>query len=333
MSGPIQKQPSKTERIRGPRLEIFRRDVTFDEAIRIADAENRVLPSNRRIDQEIMDGKYKALLSFAWTGTLIVHAEAGKPLGKNIIYTDPTTHHRWIFPVPEDLQEKTDCVLVTEHPHYRIEIDRNDLIIHASYLAPLEGFPQEDGGYRTDPHHCIPLGEKVGPDDPGIRYLTGRMYGYGAVVPVHRRILGANTKHIFLFRPSSTYDMIVEAPAEEQKGAVPMPAQEEAKKKGILAEGNWTVDQILLLEVNILRDMLGTNSPESIFSQVKSDIDFLVTSFKLAKAAGSDTRSLVRASNALGNFVTKELASDPRYEHLVPELRKYYAQKLREVLK
>jgi len=336
MSGPVQKQ-NGSQRIRGPRLEVFRKDVTFDEAVRIADAENRVLPSNKRIDQEIMeDGKFKKLLTNCLTGTLIACAAKGNPLGKNIVYFDSSTHHRWIFPVPEDLQGNTDCVLITEHPHYRIEIDRNDLIIHTSYLTMLGGFPKEDGGYRTDPRHCIPLGEKVGPDDPEIRYLTGR-HGSERIVPINRGSATGNKKHIFLFAPSQILDMVVEVPAEEIKEPVPEPAQGSVYKTLLPdRERNPLYERMFSGRLGSMQRMISSNSdPAFILSivipDVKVTIDLIVDAYKTAKSAGWDTRPLVQASKELGEFVTIQLASDPRFNHLVPELKRYLIQKMQEL--
>jgi len=329
MSGPV--QMNESQRIRGPRLEVFRKQVTFDEAVRIADAENRVLPSNKRIDQEIMgDGPSKKHLRDCLTGTLIAYAPPGKPLGKKIVYIDSSTHHRWIFPVPEDLQEKTDCVLVTEHPHYRIEIDRNDLFIHASYLTLLEGFPLEDGGYRADPHHCIPLGEKVGPDDPDIRYLSGR-WRVSSIVPVRRMSAPGNHNHIWLFELSNRSDMIVEAPAEETKEAEPAPVKEEAKKDSPLL----TFSDIMTYRTNLLRDMIATGMiihSAYLKSSVTALIDTLMRFFPpRGRSDPERLKSFVDASKILGEFVTKELAGEPQFKDIVPELKAYYIQKLQEL--
>jgi len=327
-----------SQRTRGPNLAILIKrnpGVPMDEAIMIADREGLVIASNRRLDKALAWGsEWEGLVEGlnCWTGTMTAFNKPGEKLGKEVEYVNKRNGIRWVFPVPHEYGNEKDAILVVEHPDFSLEIDGKNRVIRAENVAIVTGFPSESGFYLTDLKYGIPVGNKA--YEPNSRVLLkyyGRWVGLisrGVAFKEHRINI-----HLGGGSGSETnLGVIVEAPAKEIKEAEPAPAKEGAKKDGILAEG-YGIEAILLSVVHKLHDMLDEKPPMYIYFEIKGSIGFLVHSYKLAKVMGWDTQGHVKASNALGEFVSKELASDPRYKDLVPELKKYFIQKIQEVQK
>lgn len=100
------------ERIRGPNLRVLVRSaegVYFRKALELADRENLVIASNKRMTRALVEtDEWKSIReAFAcWTGTMVGHAKPGAKLGKFIEYTDPRDGQKYVFPVPEQYRGK-----------------------------------------------------------------------------------------------------------------------------------------------------------------------------------------------------------------------------------
>jgi hypothetical protein len=182
-----QKQITENQRIRGPNLRVLIPcfpGVPFEEGLASANADDRVIASNKRMSQALVGSKEWKNISkvfSCWTGTMTAYSEPGKKLGKAVESVDSETGHRWVFPVPEEHQDKKDAILVTEHPDYTLEIDGKTRIVRAAQVDLIERFPAENGFYLGDVMHGIPTGEKVVWDD-NIRYLFRTDSRVGPVV-------------------------------------------------------------------------------------------------------------------------------------------------------
>ncbi|MCK4319761.1 hypothetical protein KAW38_04280 [Candidatus Micrarchaeota archaeon] len=160
----VQKQ--KQERIRGPAIEVFKtykEGVSFPDALKLAEEAKGVLVSNERHDEVLVkrDAWRHIQKGYpCWTGTMAAYEEPNKKLGKEIVYTDPKTKQRYIFPTG-DAEGSRNVVLVAEHPDYTLVEDGENLIVRASLVDILEDFPVSDGQYRTDEKHGIPIGRQV----------------------------------------------------------------------------------------------------------------------------------------------------------------------------
>ncbi|MCK4319614.1 hypothetical protein KAW38_03525 [Candidatus Micrarchaeota archaeon] len=172
------KKQSPKERIRGPKIEVFRKykeGVSFLKALKLAEEAKMVLVSNIRHDK-ILTGsdEWKSMedVYACHTGTITGYEEKNKELGKEIVYTDPKTKQRYIFPTG-DAEGSKNVILVAEHPDYELVKDGKDLIVKASIsiIDILENFPVSDGWYKTDEKHGIPLGKEVSSDNRDARNL------------------------------------------------------------------------------------------------------------------------------------------------------------------
>lgn len=179
MSGAIQIQK---ERKRGPNLAILAK-CPMEEALSRADSGGFVLASNRRLSQELVGNCWVGDRQHfcAWSGTMVAYVEPGKKLGRAVEYTDRRSGVRYVFPVPQEHQEKRDAVLVAEHPDYLIETEGNTRIIRPSAVDIVENFAA-CGWFAGDPKHDIPQGtpsDQLDPREPGARMLfrEGRRVG------------------------------------------------------------------------------------------------------------------------------------------------------------
>jgi len=176
MSTVTAKQSTNDQRIRGPKLSVLisrNNGVPFEEGLVKANAENRVIASNKRLSNALVGSEEWRTIKevFAcWTGTMTAYAKPGEKLGKAVEYVDPETKYRWVFPVPEAHQDKKDAILVAEHPDYSLEIDGKTRIVRAAQVDLIERFPAENDWYFGDSKHDIPSGDSVEASDDA-RYL------------------------------------------------------------------------------------------------------------------------------------------------------------------
>ena len=147
--------------------------VSFEAGLARANAENKVIASNKRISRALLGSdEWRAIqeVFVCWTGTMTAYTKPGEKLGKAVEYADPETGYRWIFPVPEKHQGKTNAILVAEHPDYTLEISGKTRIVRATQVDLIERFPAKNGWYLGDTHHDIPCGDEVAASD-ATRYL------------------------------------------------------------------------------------------------------------------------------------------------------------------
>lgn len=148
--------------------------VSFRKALEIADKENLVLASNKRLTNALVETKEGKNLreAFAcWTGTMTGYTKPGEKLGKFIEYTDPEDGQKYIFPVPEQYRSEKNMILVAEHPKFTLVNDGKNLVVEASDVAGLANFPKEDGWYPDGEEYDIPCGKECSSDDFRARYL------------------------------------------------------------------------------------------------------------------------------------------------------------------
>ncbi|MFA5050203.1 MAG: hypothetical protein WC501_04310 [Candidatus Micrarchaeia archaeon] len=213
MVNPVLTQVPK-ERVSGPNLAILIKrsnGVPFEEGLRRANEENRVIASNARLSKALVGSdewqKLRAVF-VCWSGTMTAYVEADTKLPEKVEYTDPTTGHRWVFSVPEQHRGKKNAILVAEHPDYTLEIDGTNRVVHATSVDLVKNFPKSDGWYMGDPKHDIPVVSQTGSD----RYLWRVAKRVG---PVARGcgLYGDGRRGVGLdFGPSVGLGVAVEAP-------------------------------------------------------------------------------------------------------------------------
>ena len=234
-------EPPKILRIRGPGLEVLvtrKNGCSFREALRKADAGNRVIASNERLDDVLLPNipfmlvgdppeneELRAIwLAFpCWTGTVTAYQEPEKSLGSTIEYIDERVNIRYVFPVPKKFKGVKDAILVAEHPDYTVEKDGDDRVIHAAHVDLIEKFPAENGWYVVDPKHGITTCDNVQIPASKTRYLfrIGKRVG-----PVGRSVMSPDHidgKNYILLdaKPAQGAGVIVEAPALNKSGDKP----------------------------------------------------------------------------------------------------------------
>jgi len=252
-TGSIQVQPAG--RIRGPNLRVlatFRNGLPFREAWLRAEEEGLVIASNARLDlalnspaEYIVKQVMRALASNVkpdqisviqeweqfpelWpadSGTMIGHLKWPEKLGTEIVYTDPDTNERWIFPVPEGFRGERNLLLVAEHPDYSLRFEGIDIIIDSSSVGAVDNFP-DDGfnWYLVDKQHKIPFGPPFPlrmSHDKNQRWLE-RLEGC-KVGPI-TRFSGTRSNVSLHMKSFGKAGIAVEAPAEETERA-PTPTQ------------------------------------------------------------------------------------------------------------
>lgn len=148
-----------------PKLAVFIRandGVPFEDGWDRAKDEGIILASNKRLAQALATKEWKALEEAlpCHSGTMTAYDEPGKKLDNVIVYIDPHTKIRWIFPTGTFKGEK-DFLLVLEHPDYTIEPDGKDKVVkptNPNLIDFVPDFPRRDGWYFVDPKHGIPRG-------------------------------------------------------------------------------------------------------------------------------------------------------------------------------
>ncbi len=248
-----QRIPAK-ERIRGPGLAVLVKrgnGVPMEEALRRADEAGAVIASNKRLGKALVGSDEWSGIDRAfpcWSGTMAAYDKPDKKIGKTIVYVDPGTGTRYVFPVPEEHQGKKNIVLVAEHPDFTLEIDAKTRIVHAKQVGVVSKFPvQSHNWYVGDPKYGIPTGKKSDADNEAARYLwriekrvglVTRGYA-GSWCAFSRRGVGLDDG------PSLGFGMAVEAALPP----VPEKSQAEAAEKGILISG-VTLDMLRALVGN-----------------------------------------------------------------------------------
>ncbi len=220
-------ETEKKERIRGPNLRVLltrANGVSFQKALEIADKENLVLASSKRITQDLVgadEWKNMRKVFACWSGTMTGYSKPEAKLGKFIEYTNPEDGQKYVFPVPEEYGGEKNAILVAEHPNYTLVPDGKNLVVQASEVDCIVQFPKNDGFYVGDSVHDIPTGEEVFSADQRYRYLFRVERRVG---PVRRGdvIFGLRLIVDLADKPSLGLGAVVESP-EGGAEAAPQP--------------------------------------------------------------------------------------------------------------
>ncbi len=162
--------------------------VPMDEALRIAEEKGCALASSKALSGVLIgSGAWKGVREAfgCWSGTLIGYDRAGKELGERIVYTDPKTYLRYVFPVPEEHRGKRDVALVAEHPDFVLVKDGNERVVQAKRVDWVAAFPSRygnSGWHVCDSRHDIPRGQEVAASHENARFLT-REHAHVGLVP------------------------------------------------------------------------------------------------------------------------------------------------------
>lgn len=161
----IAQQIPMKEKTRGPKLALMARSsFPMMEAIMDADKAGLVIASSKRLTQALGSAESKPFNKFlpCWSGTMIGYDRFGKPLDDAIVYTDPTTQIKYVFPVPADYRGMKDIALVAEHPDFIIQKDGNARIVRAKKIG-IVGLPRltHQPFHLGDPVYDIPHGDSV----------------------------------------------------------------------------------------------------------------------------------------------------------------------------
>jgi len=214
-----------------PNLAVFMKSASgmpLNEGLAWADAERRMIASNRSLGRALTVLETYMSLKKAFvcrSGDMAVYVMPGKTFRQAaeriaslgnvyfLVYEDPKTKDRYLFPVPEEHLDKRDALLVARHPDYSLGIERKDRVVLAARAGLLEKFPASDGWYPRDPEYDIPYeGKSIGARlDVG--YLKRIGMRVGTVDTDYGRFPFADRRRILLDLPPSTpLGMVVEAP-------------------------------------------------------------------------------------------------------------------------
>ena len=189
--------------------------LTFREALELANKENLVLASNKRMTRALVETEeWKGMKEAfpCWTGTMAGYARPDERLGEFIEYTDPEDGQKYVFPVPEQYRKEKNMILVVEHPNYSLVQDGNNLVVEASGVVGLPNFPEKDGWYFSDGQFDIPTGKEVSSSDEKARYLwrvdsrVGPVLRDDFIDGYDRRGVG------LVYRPSNGLGVVTESP-------------------------------------------------------------------------------------------------------------------------
>lgn len=143
--------------------------LTAPQAIQKANERRLVILSNKFLDKQLVKTKGRMpVFGEVWSGTAVAYEKPGKKLGKEIVYADPQTKKRYVFPVKPDFRGERG-LLVVEHdfvggkPTFEILQDGNDFVFAVSKEAGVTrvtGFPSKDGEYYPN-KFGIPIGKQV----------------------------------------------------------------------------------------------------------------------------------------------------------------------------
>lgn len=129
--------------------------------------------------------------------------KGGKKLGSEIVYKDPKSAQRYVFPVPEAFRKERNAMVLVEHPNYETARDGKDLVVAVWREADVElikHFPPVNGRCFLDKVHGIPQERKGGfsYQDPIKTRLIWREDVH--VGPLVR--MGGSSNHIISFTDS-----------------------------------------------------------------------------------------------------------------------------------
>ncbi|NYZ74404.1 ankyrin repeat domain-containing protein [Candidatus Micrarchaeota archaeon] len=206
--------------IRGPKLEVFiskKQGATMEEALARADAEKRVIASNKRLSKALVGSDEWRSISEVfpcWTGTMVAYEEPGRAFGRFVEYTDNRTGIRYVFTVPDQFIRVKNGLLVAEHPDFKLEKDGNDLVVRAARVELIERLPANEGWYLADPAHGIPFGGEVDNSNPDARYLSRIDKRVGLVARGYDYYDGCDYRRVVYLvnAPSDAFGVAVEAP-------------------------------------------------------------------------------------------------------------------------
>ena len=145
----------------------------------IMKANGRKIASNAQITWSLFSRNHILIADAlpCWTGTWAAYEEPGRAFQRTVEYQEgPKT---WVFIVPDEFIGEKNSVIVCDHPHFHFEVDGNKRIVHPSKAAIVNNFPAENGIYKSDPVHDIPVAEKMDFKPDEARYLAriGRRVG------------------------------------------------------------------------------------------------------------------------------------------------------------
>lgn len=168
----------------------------MEEALMRAGEHGLIVASNNTLDALIQVAGADAPASAFWSGTLAAYDKPDRKLGKTIEYTDLETGVRYVFPVPEEHQAKTNALLVAEHPNFTLIADGSNRIVQAREVGIVQNFPaSKTGWFAPDPLYGIPQGANVD-EFPAGRFLLRRQNRVGLIARVYG--LGCNASVVGL---------------------------------------------------------------------------------------------------------------------------------------
>jgi hypothetical protein len=173
----------------------YKEGVSAKVAIQRVAETGMIIASNAKMEKAFAGDGYKSIVEVfpCWTGTMAAYVEPRTEFNRSkmfskelkaIVYTDPETRERWIFPIGDYGSEK-NAILVSEHPDYSLEIDGKEIMIRSNVIDIIPNFPEKDGWYPLDGKHGIPTGKEIGSRNPQASRLW-RVDGSGRVGPVAR---------------------------------------------------------------------------------------------------------------------------------------------------
>ncbi|MDO8554872.1 MAG: hypothetical protein Q7S22_08735 [Candidatus Micrarchaeota archaeon] len=192
------------ERMRGPNLKVIAncrtgKGVLLEDAVRLADAENLVIASSKRIQKSMpppfpAEGQeyenYRMLANAlpCFTGTAYAYMTGGIRLddGALVKLSEKDGYFlmlkignkNYFFPVPEQYRQEGDILLVMNHPDFRLVTSEKDVIFEpVDGVQPqiIRNFPGLPGCYSLDETHAIPTGKNEGSSERA--YFLARIAG------------------------------------------------------------------------------------------------------------------------------------------------------------
>lgn len=148
---------------------------------------NYALPSHRVLSSVIgmeREDSEELFLAFScWSGTAVAHTDAGRTLrdaAKMIEEKPYLLQNGLAFPIPEPILNRKDVLLVCQHPFSVTDSD-GTLIIGPERIDVLS-FPANNGIYKKDARHGLPVGEPTHDEDPERGRLLRQNQYVGLVV-------------------------------------------------------------------------------------------------------------------------------------------------------
>jgi hypothetical protein len=122
-------------------------------------------------------GQFKGACPF-WVGTGGMYDSPGKAFGSTV---ELKFSKAWtlVGEVPKRFRGMRNTLLALEHPDYTIEPGPSGIFIFKIHVSDskinvIEGIPETDGFYRTEPKAGIPVDKQVSSSDPAARWWVRR---------------------------------------------------------------------------------------------------------------------------------------------------------------